>query len=83
MLDIGEAMLLEPLMGHPEELAKFRAETLYAPLEGSRAAKKRAQAAALASSGIDINALQVGMKLGGQPRRLAAAAAAKDDDKEG
>lgn len=59
LLDVCEAMLLEPLRDHPEELRKFREEHLYAPLPGSRESKRKAQADALAQFGVDINNLQV------------------------
>lgn len=59
LLDVAEAMLLEPLRDHPEELRKFREEHLYAPLPGTRKAKRRAQAAALAQFGVDMNNLKV------------------------
>jgi hypothetical protein len=57
LLDVVEAMLLDPLRDHPEEMRKFRDEVLYAPLEGSRKAKRKAQAAALAAMGLDIKSL--------------------------
>jgi hypothetical protein len=52
-------MLLEPLRDHPEELHKFREEHLYAPLPGTRKAKRKAQADSLAQFGVDINNIEV------------------------
>ena len=57
LLDVAEAMLLDPLRDHPEEMRKFRDDVLYAPLPGSRKAKRKAQAAALAAMGLDIGSL--------------------------
>lgn len=54
LLDVAEAMLLEPLRDHPEEMRKFRDEVLYAPLEGTRKAKRKAQAETLARFGVDL-----------------------------
>lgn len=59
LLDVAEAMLLEPLRDHPEELRKFREEHLCAPLPGSRKAKKKAQADALAQFGVDMKNVKV------------------------
>jgi hypothetical protein len=61
LLDIAEAMLLDPLRDHPAEMSKFRTEVLYAPLEGSRKAKRKAQADALAQFGIDMSKVTPGM----------------------
>ena len=77
LLDVAEATLLEPLESHPEELRKFRDETLYAPLEGSVLAKKRAKANALAAMGVDINAVKAGTGMGRQAKRIAAKAESK------
>jgi hypothetical protein len=55
LLDVAEAMLLDPLRDHPEEMRKFRAEVLYAPLEGTRKAKRKSQADTLAQFGIDLD----------------------------
>ena len=59
LLDVAEVMLLEPLRDHPEELRKFREEHLYAPLPGSRKAKKKAQADALSQFGVDMSNIKV------------------------
>jgi hypothetical protein len=59
LLDVAEAMLLEPLRDHPEELRKFREEHLYAPLPGSRKAKRKAQADALSQFGVDMSNIKV------------------------
>jgi hypothetical protein len=59
LLDVAEAMLLDPLRDHPEEMRKFRDEVLYAPLEGSRKAKRKAQADALAQFGVDMSNVKV------------------------
>lgn len=64
LLDVAEAYLLEPLVGHPDEFKKFREEVLYAPMEGSKKAKQRAQAAALAAMGLDIATVQAGQGMG-------------------
>lgn len=64
VLDVAEAMLLEPLRDHPEEMRKFREEHLYAPLPGTRQAKKRASLGALAAMGVDPKKVRPGMGLG-------------------
>lgn len=63
LLDVAEAMLLEPLRDHPEELDKFRRDVLYAPLPGTRKAKRKAQAAAMAQFGVDLDNVKVGQKV--------------------
>lgn len=61
LIDVAEAMVLDPLRDHPEELRKFRDEVLYAPLPGSKKAKRRAQADALAQFGVnDISKVRPG-----------------------
>jgi hypothetical protein len=74
LLDVAEAMLLEPLRDHPEEMTKFRTEVLYAPLEGSRKAKRKAQADALAQFGIDLDKVKVGKVPAKKAARDAAGA---------
>lgn len=59
LLDVCEAMLLEPLRDHPEEMRKFREDHLYAPLPGTRKAKKKAQSETLAQFGVDMAKLNV------------------------
>lgn len=68
VLDVCEAMILEPLRDHPEELRKFRDEVLYAPLAGSRLAKKKASLGALAAMGVDPKSVRPGMGFGKQTR---------------
>ena len=70
LLDIAEAFLLEPLFGHPEEFQKFRNESLYAPLQGSKAAKRRAQREALAAMGVNLEGAHAGFGAGRGNRRL-------------
>ena len=55
LLDVAEVLLMTPLERHPEEFAKFRDEVLYAPMEGTKAAKRRAQREALAAMGVDLD----------------------------
>ena len=82
LLDAGEAFLMEPLVEHPEEFRKFREEVLYAPLEGSKKAKQRAQRAALAGMGIDIDTIKAGQGLGRTARaHVAKAEKAKEAEK--
>lgn len=64
VLDVAEALLLEPLRDHPEEMRRFRQESLYAPLPGTRQAKKRASLGALAAMGVDPKKVKPGMGLG-------------------
>lgn len=62
VLDVCESMILDPLRDHPEELRKFRDDVLYAPLPGSRQAKRRATAGALAAMGVDPKNVKAGVK---------------------
>ena len=80
LLDVAESVLLAPLRDHPEEFNRFRDEVLYAPLEGSKKAKKRAQADALAQMGVDINAMQAGTGMGRKVRQAAKKAKKKDEE---
>jgi len=75
LLDLAEAVLLAPLVEHPEQLDKFRRETLYAPLPGSKTAKKKAKLSALAAMGIDPKSVKPGMGMA----RTKGAKVAKGD----
>lgn len=71
LLDVAEALLMAPLEEHPEEFRKFRDETLYAPLEGSVEAKKRAKREAIAAMGIDPSKIRSGMKMSKKVKQVA------------
>lgn len=62
LIDVAEVLLLEPLAQHPKQRDEFVRDHLYAPLPGSRKARKRAQAMALAQMGIDIDKVTAGMR---------------------
>lgn len=51
-MSVCEALLLRPLQHDPAAMEKFRAETLYAPLSGSKESKRQAQRDALAAMGV-------------------------------
>lgn len=63
-----EAMILEPLRDHPEQMRKFRDETLYAPLPGTKQAKRKASLGALAAMGVDPKSIRPGMGIGKRTR---------------
>lgn len=63
-----EAMILEPLRDHPEQMRKFRDEHLYAPLPGTRQAKRKASLGALAAMGVDPSMIRPGMGAGKRTR---------------
>lgn len=48
-------MILRPLRDDPQQMEKFRRETLYAPLEGTVEAKRSAQNRALAAMGLSLD----------------------------
>ena len=71
LLDAAEALLLRPLQDHPEQMEKFRQDVLFAPLEGSRTSKIKAQTQALSQFGMDMGQVDKMMKA----RRAAKAEA--------
>lgn len=73
LLDVAETLILRPLQHDPKALDEFRMDVLYAPLEGTPLAKKRAQENALAQMGLDMDAVNA-MMAERRARRAAEAA---------
>lgn len=58
LLGVAEALLLRPLQHDPAKADEFRHDVLYAPLPGSKEAKRRATMDVLAAMGVSLEEVQ-------------------------